>query len=672
MRKITSLIIPALIALGSSLTVNLEGATLQKVGVSTNSKYRTSSFMESREAAEVKQFELGYVDPNTQVQNQNGIGNFESSMKVGFAIKLPKEMLSKYVGAKVVAVKMGWSTTSRSDKASAFITTMPGGKPIEKTRDIDINFGWNTIKFENGYVIPADVEDLFFGYYTNVGAAEYPIAAQFWGKKPNSCFAWKEDQMSNGKELWADMFDSPLGMPLIKVVFETESGKFENMMSVSNPKFLEIQSPGQTAAVYFDYYNYGVNKVSNYTVQTTFDGKSTERTINLEKPYPANSGAVIALPLTLDKTGLYEYKVIKVNGKENAIKDNSNLYFYSIPEKVSAKYKRKLFIELFTSESSYNWPDVNDTFFKPSIEQCEVPFTIVSHHMGDQFMVKDDEASKLSLKMCNDDSSKVYEYEVALDRTFNPQLKGYYLLPNEGPKIGVFNPQYAVDNYNNMSAIPSCASVIVSNKVEDNKLHINVSGDVNKTVFPNDEQYYLTVYVTQDSIISDSQDFPGGSDKNKSLRGDGKDDVVKGEYRHDYVVRSVATDIFGDLLNLDENGTYHMDYELKIKKSWDLPHMKVVAVVHRAMDKGILHMEVLNSNDALIGQVSSSELLDGSGMAVVAYQDNDRIAVHGEYRGLTVYNMLGQEVANENLQKGAYIVKVDMGDRSVVKKVWIR
>lgn len=607
---------------------------------------------------EKRTFELGYVASSTDVQVQSGMGNFPSMMKVGFAIKLPKSYLTKYVGAHVKGIKIGWAE-NRTGKCTAFVTSKLGSMNVSKSAESQIGFGWNSVFLQSDYEVTKDTEDLYFGYYTEVGPKEYPVAAQFYGKVPNSCFSWKSDEVTkDNKEIWADRVRE-LGMPYIRVILEAPMGAFENDVELTDSKYLEIQSPGKVMPVRVTLKNYGVNQINKLTVETKLNDKISEETFELKKPYAANSSVETYLPLNIATSGKYLMRISKVNDIDNKCNVYDTLNIMSIPKEVSGKYKRKILIELFTSESAHKWPSVNKDFFAPGLEAYDGPKVVVAHHMTDQYMLNEDEGLQLSLKLCNNDSTKVYTYESAVDRTCNPEFKYADL---ETPKCALFAPEFAALYYAEMAKVPAFASVNINSKIENNKIVIDVTGDVAKDILNKNENPSLTVYLTENDVISTSQEFTDQEEK----------DEYGGKFAHNYVIRDIPSDTFGDSVELSEDGTYHKRYEIEVEKEWSLKNMDVVATLGRSIDNGAFHMQVLNSNSCKIEGVESTELIDGSGTAVIAYQDANRIAVSGEHQGYIIYNMKGEIVDNSSLAEGVYLVKIKTFDKEVVRKVIIK
>lgn len=602
-------------------------------------------------------FSLGYVSQTTEVQIQSGVGNFDKMMKAGFAIKLPKSMLAMYKGAKIKGLSVGWSE-NRSGKCFAFITSKLGTTDIVKTSEKTLNFGWSDIPYDIDYTITDQTGDLYFGYYTEVGKGEYPIACQFYGKVPESCYAWKEDEVKDNKEIWADRVKE-LGMPYIRVILEAPEGSFENNVQLSDAKYLEIQTPGKEIPVMVNVHNFGINDINKFTIESKCGDEVSEKEISLKKPYAATSSVTTYLPLTVKSTGQYLMRISKVNDHPNNNVSYDTLNIISVPNEISGKYKRKIFVELFTSESSHKWPSVNKDYFAPGLDEYQGERTVVAHHMSDQYMLNDDEAMQLSFKMSDGDSLKIYRYELAVDRTVNPEFRYANL---DGPKSGLFAPTFANKYYTEMSKIPAFASVNLSSKIENNKIVIDVTGDVTKNILNQNEKYYLTVYLTQDSVQSTSQEF--ASDEEKAEYG--------GKFMHNYLIREIATNPFGDVVELSEDGAYHQHFVIEPDEEWSLKNMHVVAVIGRSVENGPMHMETLNSNSSKIEGVESTQLIDGTGTAVIAYQEKDHISVSGEYNNFVVYDMNGEMVANTSLAKGVYLVKIETNYRDVIRKVIIK
>lgn len=608
----------------------------------------------------VATFELSYIDRTKPVRDMYGIGNFERNMKVGFALRLPKALLTRYVGARIVGVKMGWSTSKRTGKGYSFATTTLGEQNIAKGNETTLNFGWNILPFAKPYTITESTGDLFFGFYTEVGPKEYPIGNQSYGANPNACFAWREGEVtSSNKEQWANRVRE-VGMPLIVVELETEAGKFVNNVELKQPQLLEVQPENKEVPVKIEVNNFGINNLNSITVETTHNGKSAEKEIPLKNPILGTTSVLAFLPLNVTDKGEYAIRVSKINGQPNVFEGAQNVNVIAVPNDVAAKYKRKVLIEVFTSEGEGAWPEVNDEFFTPGCEQFTGEKVLVAHHMNDQFMVKKDEATRLTLKMDDNDSTKVYTYEQSIDRTYNPEFR---YKRTDNCQDGIWVPDVAAGLYQMMSEIPAFTAVNVTTKVENNNVNITVSGDLVKGYLPDGEKPYITVYLVEDGIVSSSQEF------NKD---DDEGDAAKKTYVQNWVIRDIATDAFGDALTLNDDGTFSKKYTIELDPEWKLDNLRAVAFVHRSLDNPIRHREVLNANEAKMNQENATKLINGNGTAVIAYQDGNRIAVSGEYNSFTLFNVAGEPVYNQGLEKGVYIVKINTNNGELVRKVVIK
>ena len=596
---------------------------------------------------------LGYAPVGAQIWQDDGLGGLTEDTKIGAAIKLTRPMLERYIGAKLVSLNSAWCNRQHNANITFFIRKELQGNNIASGTG-HMTFGWNTNKFDTPYVIPENVENLYIGYYVDVPKNAFVIPVFPIDVKSDACYLWKKGDMTpEGQEYWED-FSDLYGALSVQVIAEGEPGQFDNMLTIKSVRYNHIQATETEAPSFFTVSNLGMNEVNSVELTYKQGEKVWSSTYPLNRPIAPAETFEVNLPVYAMATGSHTATISKVNDHQNNIDNSYNLSLIAVPESVSSKYVRRPLIEFWESENSFRVPTFYDEYFLPGYEKYAADMTLVSHHLGDQFMQGDDEDTKMMLDFVNNDSMQVSIPSIMADRM---DILNYPGASGNTPAVMVPFPDFAYMVYDVASAMPTFAKVAVKADYNEEKStgKIDVTGTIEPGILPAGENLYLTVYVIEDNIKSDSQEFNDEEESNK----------YNGVYTHDNIIRFRPTPLYGEQLVKD--GDFLKSYDVTFEPEWKAKDMRVVAFINRGIENPNMSREVINSSECKFSGVSSIDNLSDSQLRL--YTHENKIFVEGEYDHLSVYDLSGRRILNENLMRGIYIVKVTSKGCEQIQKV---
>lgn len=609
-----------------------------------------------RKAGANPQITVGYAPFDSYIYIYDGLGA-EKDGRIGAAIKLTRPMLERYAGARIVALNIGWSNPEYTSPARCFIREELNGGDI-RTGQGDLDVGWNEVRLEEAYTIPENVENLYVGYYTDLRENSIAIPTFRTGASSDACYLWREgDVTGGGDEVWRD-FTKDFGVLSIQAVVEGEPGRFDNMMEMGQVRYYSLQTIGDLSSSLYTVTNHGMNSIRSIELSYSKDGEKWSGTYDLDNAIAPSETRLVTLPVYAMGTGTQTASITKVNGEDNRIEASCELSILGIDPDVAKGFTRRSLIEFWESENSYHVPTYYDEYFYPGYEPYAGRASLVSHHLNDQFMQGDDEDTGMMLDFANNDSASIYIPAIMADRT---DIFSYPAANTISVASPVVLPDFAYIVYDASLAVPTFASVDAKAyyDAENSTGKIDVTGRIAGGVVPEDELLYLTVYVLEDGIVSDSQVF---NDEEEEER-------YGGLYTHDNVIRFRPTPLYG--VEIGNGGEYSQEFSVRFEPDWKPENMRVVAFINRDIRNGHLDREVINTGEcAFSGAGSVSILTDGGGIAV--YTQDGKICADGEYDRMSVYDLTGRQVENRGLAKGVYLVRVSARNGDFIKKIFVR
>lgn len=608
--------------------------------------------------AAITKISLGYAGADETVYTYDGFqNNSDSPANWSVAVRIPKESVAKYAGGKIVNIKAAWTSKTTVNNVKYWVRERYDKEDLASTTG-SIKFGWNTIALPEAYEIPADCDDLWFGYDFVAPAKEYCVATSNYAvnRVPEATYLVNRDYLEQyPDEAVLDVYTYGYGSILCLATLEIDDQALKNMVEIADFVYNPLVNQDQPGTGIVSLTNVGTNNINNFTIRYEVGDIAKEMTINCSNPIvpapTATTTVKVNVPVIASATGLTTMSISKVNGNANNVTTQRQVNLVSIPDDVAGSYERRPLIEYFVSEREYRVSKFWDEVFWPGIENYvkDDRLSIVCHHTADQFQIMDDEADfddalLLNLMLANDNKMNVYIPALSVDRA--RQICN--LAPIEGAVIGnTIFPAYAYQLYDEALSIPTFAEVYTKTDYDHEKgiATITVSGEIAEGVLPEGENLRLNLFVTEDNVWTNSQEFPGE-----------KDETVKQEYYHQCLIRQRPTPNFGEELT-EGAGTFTRTYEIEIDPSWKRNEMKVIAALTRDEKNDLFNRAVINCSEQAFDPTGAglANVTIGEGSAITVV--NGTVMVDGSAEGVEVYTPAGVRAANGSLASGIYMVK---------------
>lgn len=547
---------------------------------------------------------VGYDFPNDYIYQYDGIGGLEQDARIGAFIVLTPDMLRPYAGTTIKSLRIGWADPDHTTTAELIIRTdldSQKGEVLAKgSGTLSYKSTWNTIALSEPYVIPAEPVAIYVGYYANVKKGAYAISKLYPAYQPGSCYVWRNDldKDQQGNEIWTDLTD--MGALAIQAVVEGTSAQLNNMLEVRDLTYFPIQTLGATTTQgIVKVSNKGANTVSKFTLTYTLGDETYDQVVSCNVAKGTN--ATVTIPFYGMGTGKGTVRVSKISTAANKIEREFPFDMIAVPTEVAKKYKRRPVIEFFESEGEYRVPLYYDDYFMAGYRKHANNVTLVAHHLNDQFMLGRDEATTMMIDFADGDRNQVSIPALMIDRTKQAANPATLLdAPYDFVVFEWYADQYL---YNPAFAVPTFASLdIVPATTDGTSGTFNVEGRIEPGVLV-DEDLYVTVYMVEDQVETDSQDKPITYD-DKDDKGDDKDDkgddkgegFAPGYYVHDNVIRERLTPMYGRKVTADATGMFSETFEFELEDEYKRDDMRFVAILHRSSEgHDRFHRNVINS-----------------------------------------------------------------------------
>lgn len=610
-------------------------------------------------------YSTGY---NSTIWQGDGF-SFNSDMRIGAAALFTKDMVAPYAGGKIVGLRLGWNDPESSATYEAFITKGINGEEIA-TCGGEIgpysyggNGGYENFFTEEDYVIPEGGEDIFAGYYVDVKAGVVCVPTLYPRNVPNSCYLWSdqsgdESYLPDGSKNWLDFSkDSDCGPLAIQLIIEDTNGSLANLVSINSAMADEITTSGAFGSAVINMSNRGTADIKSLEITTWYGEQTNSMSINLSKALASGDSKNISIPVYCFGTGEHTYYISKINGEENAHVQELSATLLGIPENVAKEYTFRPLLEWCVSENSYMTPRYTDEYFMPVYNKFADQMTLVCQHLDDQFMTGDDDATTLLLDLANKDSTQVSLPSTLINRSFY----SFHPIPSLSTPAtsGVLLDPVSSQFYERVLTCPTFASVEADAALDGDKVKINVSGNIAEGVMPEDEPLYLTVYLMEKDVESDSQIFWTEKEEEEQT----------GNYTHPNIIRQLVTPFYGQKLG-SNSGNYAESLETEIDPSWNKANLSVVAFLNRGIENGNFSAQVINSTETPVSaaQTSIQGVENGNGISI----ENQNGSFQSSRGTVEVYTTDGRRVPNSQLNAGVYLVKVMAGGQSTVRKMIVK
>ena len=314
-------------------------------------------------------------------------------------------------------------------------------------------------------------------------------------------------------------------------------------------------------------------------------------------------------------------------------------------------------IEFFGSENAYQIPIYFDEYLMSDYYPLRDRITLVCQHVDDQFMTGNNEALDMMLELCAGDSMKVYLPTMSVDRT--DYLNNVAAISGTPFLYGIPYPGEGKRMYESALERPTFASVTATPTVDEEGkiISIDVQGDVAQGVMPEGEPLYLTVYLIEKEVESNSQKFWDDKEGEKPAQ----------NYVHYNVIREILTPFWGKQLETDSEGHFQQSFEAVLYSDYNPANLSVVALINRGKGNDNLNREIINSTETDVPLPAGIENVKADG----GLELHDGV-FYRNGQPTEMYTLSGIRVTSVKGRPGVYIVKSAASDGTKAAKVVVR
>lgn len=589
----------------------------------------------------------GYCSPDVTITKKNGIGyQTDENVKITAAIRFSQGVTHLLKGRKIYQLKVGAAAPAKD--VTVFIRNGQGENLWTKTTSLEL--GWNDIALDTPLTIP-ETEEIYIGYTFTQKNRVLVVATANETYKANGMFIASDD--------YALEEISELGNLCLLAEVEASAEEFKYVASL-----LSAYSPspyitkGESAEITLTIFNEGEEKVSRVVLGRSFNGNALNDTAYiLKRSMPGGSTGSVTFTVAPQESGEYSYTLKEIEGQAVSVPAiSAEISLYNKQE----SFERIVLMEEFTSQQCGNCP-AGQNKLHTTISGNEDRVAMVLHHSGY-------EPDAFTIKESNDycyfyAGGGTYAPAMMMDRTYISDYTGGTVTP-------VYHPNYlAKSRFLQELLLPSVISVDIKSTYDEatRKLSLTVSG--RKITDLIGSHVGLNVFLLESNYV----EYQAGAG---------------GKFEHNNFPRYVFSDVKGDLLTFNEDGTYSKEYTYTIPESYTAfytgkvreafpENMHVVAFVANFDDKRRDNCVVLNANKTASLNDEASTVTDINAVAAEnpfnIYVEYGKVCIQGEYDSFSIYNLQGMVVQNQNLAPGIYIVKVkDGNNKEYTKKVCIK
>ncbi|MBQ3630839.1 MAG: Omp28-related outer membrane protein [Prevotella sp.] len=570
---------------------------------------------------------VGYCDGQMQTSTNQAFGTKEKNTWVSGAIYLPAGDVKTYAGSSIDSIRVGLAQKLGISEMKVWVReTLDGENLVEASIEkASILKGWNVIKFDTPYTIPADnTTGLYIGYSTYQTSSNYGMSVL---DNPQQNALWV--QLGSDAE-WVDR--SAEGTLCLEAMISGDQLPLHNLrlMSLTAPEVYIIK--GGTMTVTGIVKNVALQTITGFDVETRFDctDKVYQSHVDLTLAHLEESEFSYVIEPAIYQTGegTITVTITTLNeGDDENIDDNTQSRTFDI---ASEDFTRRVLLEEFTTEPCQYCPRVaaivhnifEDAHYKENV-------VAVCHHTGfdsDWLTIPSD---KDLLWYFNDEENGSYAPAIMLDRwTTDPQ--GYTPLFNPSSENEL---KLAIDYCLRQ---PAFVSVNLQAKLdkEAGMVNVLVQGSRSKeniTVNP----ARITVWLVEDNIAAHNQ-VNGGNN-----------------FVHQHVGRAINKS-WGDVIEWNADGSYTYACQFRVRNEYNQENLVVAAMIFDYDEADVTKNIVANANQAA---VTEGEIQTG----IETIDPSTTNTEHSIY----LYDLQGRRISGE--KSGLSIVR--RADGKMVKRV---
>lgn len=560
--------------------------------------------------AQISDVSLGYCAG--ELPKSGTIRYSEPESWVSGAIYIPASTLNTYGGNQINGIRAGLASRLNIEELTVWVREDLYGEnlvqqTITSSSDPKIAKGWNEVRFDTPWMIPSDSENgIYVGYSffqkkTSLALATLSTPAQ------NALFVQFADQP------WENRSDE--GTLCVEALISGDNLPKVNLalLSLSTPDIYIIDRG--TMKIGGLVQNLATYTITGFDVNAYVEGEKVgSAQVKTELPYGQSGEFSVELPLGInsvgDGTGTVTVTIDNITeGVDEDPSDNTLSAFFRI---VEHDFKRRIFVEEFTTEKCPNCPRVGN-YIHDALEKDEFKedVIVVCHHSGyyTDHLTTSFDASYLWLF---NEGGSTYAPAICVDRN-----------PN-GSHTSVWCPTSSSEmeaSWRKALNEPALVSLNISAEIDpDDENHVTVTVDGAKSLEDLCDNPTITVYVVEDNINANSQ-------------------AGAASWVHQHVNRAVNS-TWGDPLEFDGN-EYEYTCEFNLSTFWKREDLQIVALIANYNSE--------NAADCIVQNASSldlSEILTGvEGIEADNSEESE------------IYSISGLKMDSTNLAPGLYIRK---------------
>ncbi len=586
-----------------------------------------------------KYFPLGYCRTGAEIKKRSGFGLKGKDFNTVVCIKLPATTMKRYVGDKISAINVGFA--NNVSNMTVFVKNKLNSKSLA-TKKIDGKLGWNQVVLDNPIVI--ENKDYYIGYSGTIPKGTGAAARLETEVSENALIIKNQGRFDD----YTTYFQGANSTAAVQALLEGDESHFTNTLELVDFNWNKYHKFNEKITVPFILKNLGKNDVTKCEITCLYGTESIKKEFEIDcKP---ETKVTVDFELQLSDIDKVKFKITKVNDvkKDITILDKEFILY-----KDEDLITRKVLLEQFTTEQCQFCPE-GARIIKNVIAKKGYKDKIIwlGHHAG---FGKDKYTLEGSISLTSLYGGKTYAPAMMLDRTYFESFARY----ENAPIVGfVFEKEedsmrFVEQMLNKALSVPTFLTVNIKQENPTvnttNDVKFIISGTYTGKKLPKDE-LFVSVYISEDGIKTTNQ------------KG------VNGTYTHDHLIRKMLGTVEGTKITWNGN-QYSVEVGGKIKSSWNKEKLKVTAFVHKNLTNEINDLEVLNVEQQKL-QISTG-VNSVYAKSLNVFVKNGKVVVNGEYNSVKVFTIEGKELENNDLVKGAYIVKVKNGNDWAVKKILV-
>ncbi|MCM1320322.1 MAG: Omp28-related outer membrane protein [Muribaculaceae bacterium] len=561
-------------------------------------KFLLACLLTSALTASADTMQLGYSEGEFSTTAPVGASVGDNNW-IEVAAYIPASTIKSLAGKSITEITGYLPSNASIETIRVWLKTDLEGEPlVEKTlvptQLNNVQKGFNKLKFDTPYIIPADLNSgiyIGFGHKTmsmgarGISATDTPIPGAFY--------------LHRADDKWYDF--SYRGTACVMATVEGENLPEYNLHlsnAVGDPYLINDKGT-YSSKLYI--HNFGTKDISGFEVTAELQG-AEKATVKVDKNIRAGRMGVIdlTLPLKADRAGKFPLVYSVSNLKEGTDCDLEDNVFNSTADVASTSYPRYVLSEEFTTEMCGNCPPVTKMIHELLQEKKYENIIQVCHHSGYKTDFLTSPWHETFVKLFGGGS---FAPALGADRAELAPDK-ILIYPETRSQI--------TDMWDARLATPAVVKLdMAANYVDNFKKKVTVTVNAEKSIAELPGSQVVNIMVIEDGIKAVNQ-ASGGKD-----------------YVHDHVSRAVSAEShWGDPVNFDgDNMTY--SYTFTLDPSWNTDNLSFVAYIgdntkwskHEIMNAaripfsaiGNSGIEEVSGNDAVV----KVEYFDFTGRCVI-------------------------------------------------------